>query len=262
MENQDKNFIVQNGLLKTTMQNVKIIHFIVFVLMSIALEFRTQAACKQEEDEYARIVILRTETVIRYEKVEYRWTKAHELTRKILETSYKKPKADKVLSEEEESEAIAEGRLEGEHWIKREEEAFYYTPDLDNTTDFSGVFHDVNLTTNGTKSNDLAFGCPVYLVVKNMSGLFLVEVNNVYGCFVIWHANEKGKNRWESEENEESREIIDPVLYERLIKNGLKILSDSEIKQRLESLPEAGTDKCTMYDLLIMCALRRFFSAH
>ncbi len=225
------------------MQNIKIIYFFVVVLMSIALQFRTQAACKQEEDGYARIVIPRAETVIRYEKVEYQWTKAHQLTRKILEVSYKKPKADKVLSEEEEREEIEEGRLEGKHWIKREEEAFYYTLDLSSTTDFSGVFQDVNLTTNGTKSDDLAFGCPVYLVVKNMSGLFLVEVNNVYGGFIIWRAKEKGKNRWEIEESEESREIADPVLYERLKKNGLKILSESEIKQRLENLSGVETDK-------------------
>ena len=225
------------------MHNIKIIYFIAFVLMSIALQFRTQAAYKQDEDVYARIVILHAETVIRYEKVEYRWTKAHELTRKILEVSCKKPKSDKVLSEEEEREEIEKGTIEGGHWVGREERLFYYTLDLDNTTDFSGVFHDVNLTTNGTKSDDLAFGCPVYLAVKNMRGLFLVEVNNVYGCFVIWHAKEKEKNRWEIEESEESREIADPVLYDRLKKNGLKILSESEIKQRLENLPKAETDK-------------------
>ena len=225
------------------MRNIKIIYFFVFVLMSIALQLCAQAACKQEEDGYARIVIPRAETVIRYEKVEYQWAKAHQLTRKILEVSYKKPKADKVLSEEEEREKVEKGRLEGKHWVKREEDAFYYTLDLDNIIDFSGVFHDVNLTTNGTKSDDIAFGCPVYLVVKNMSGLFLVEVNNVYGCFVIWRAKEKGKNQWEIEENEESREIADPVLYERLKKNGLKILSESEIKQRLENLSGAETDK-------------------
>ena len=234
-------FTISYGMLM--MQNIKIIYFIAFVLMSIALQFRTQAVCKQDEDVYARMVILHAETVIRYEKVEYQWTKAHELTRKILEVSCKKPKSDKVLSEEEEREEIEKGTIEGEHWIKREDEAFYYTLDLGNTTDFSGVFQGVNLTTNGTKSDDLTFGCPVYLVVKNMSGLFLVEVNNVYGGFVIWRGKEKGKNRWEVEANEESREIADPVLYERLIKNGLKILSESEIKQRQENLPKAETDK-------------------
>ncbi len=139
---------------------------------------------------------------------------------------------------EEDSTSVS-GEETGEQWEKSDEERIYYSEYPEKLKDFSEAFESVDLNCNGTETEEGIFGVPIYLIVKNKSGLFLVVVNNTYGVFTICAAREHKCRVWYvSNEGNNckgdrfcDREVYDPTLYKHLKNMGLNILSEKDLKE-------------------------------